>query len=109
MFQSSESYPHAAKEESRMKLVIARNAVVRVFAFATAVFILSPQTQSQQASLGEWPIQLFQHTVSSLLPPHQYAHYAVRVEDGHFDHYRDCHGPKGIPRRSRCAGSEIFR
>src|SRR6266850_1143619 len=56
MFQSSDSYPHAAKEESRMKLVIGRNALVGVFAFAAAVFILSPQTQSQQASLGEWPV-----------------------------------------------------
>ena len=55
MFQSSDSYPHAAKEESRMKLVIVRNAVVGVVAFAAAVFIFSPQTQSQQASLGEWP------------------------------------------------------
>src|SRR5258705_542436 len=56
MFQSSDSYPHAAKEESRMKLVIGRNAIVKVFAFAAAVFILSPQTQSQQASLGELPV-----------------------------------------------------
>src|SRR6267143_1644343 len=56
MFQSSDSYPHAAKEESRMKLVIGRNAIVRVFAFAAAVFIFSPQTQSQQTSLGEWPV-----------------------------------------------------
>jgi len=39
-----------------MKLVIGRNAVVGVFAFAAAVFIFSPQTQSQQASLGEWPV-----------------------------------------------------
>ena len=39
-----------------MKLVIVRNALVRVFAFAAAVFIFLPQTQSQQASLGEWPV-----------------------------------------------------
>src|SRR6266403_974582 len=56
MFQSSDSYPHAAKEESRMKLVIGRNALVGVFACTAAIFIFSPQTQSQQTSLGEWPV-----------------------------------------------------
>ena len=55
MFQSSDSYPHAAKEESRMKLVIGRNAVVGVFVFAAAVFILSPPAQSQM-SVGDWPV-----------------------------------------------------
>ena len=39
-----------------MKLVIGRNAVVRVFACTAAIFIFSPQTQSQQTSLGEWPV-----------------------------------------------------